>query len=177
MMFRRNRRGFTRLATHHLLKFRILDRGAEEQISFAKDIGGGGVLFRSRENLKKGALLDLQVQFPSSPEPIRAIAKVVHSVPARAKGEYDVGAQFVEIDENARDMISDKVRTVHKKLEGGRTMKVFSILCMFVGIVSALAAIGLQLTKGLQTLYEPANLIAYAVIFLLLSVIITLNRD
>jgi c-di-GMP-binding flagellar brake protein YcgR len=107
------RRKFVRLKAHHLLKYKLMDK--EEALSFARNISAGGVLFHAEEFIPEGSMVELLVNFPSYPGPIKAVAKVVRVVPLPKVGGFDIGAEFVNIEEKAREYMNQKIRKVDEE--------------------------------------------------------------
>jgi len=114
-MFRRERREDLRLKGHCLLKYKTL--GSKDILCFARNISCSGVLFHVEENVELGTELDMQINFPPHPEPIKVKAKVVRVKPLKKVGGFDVGVEFIEIDEKDRDVISKAVLQVYGKVE------------------------------------------------------------
>ncbi len=104
------KRKYIRLGTHHLLKYKELGKGKE--LSFIRNIGGGGVLFYSEKNLPKNDVIELEINFPQYPQPIKANAKVLRTVKLADMGGYEVAAEFISVDEEARDFITKKIKEV-----------------------------------------------------------------
>jgi diguanylate cyclase (GGDEF)-like protein len=59
------------------------------------NVSEGGVLFRSKERLPAGSLLQLQLTLPLTNEPIECAAKLLRSTPAR--GGYEVATQIIHM--------------------------------------------------------------------------------
>ncbi|MGB2629932.1 MAG: PilZ domain-containing protein [Candidatus Omnitrophota bacterium] len=115
-MFRKKaeeKRKFVRLETHHLLKYKLMDR--KESLSFARNVSAGGVRFHAEEYIQPGSTLELTINFPSYPEPVKAVSKVVWVTPMAKLGGFDVGAEFINIEEKARDFIKEKISKVCKR--------------------------------------------------------------
>ena len=122
-MRKEDRRKFKRLKAYHLAKYRPLSGVKEEAAAVSvslKDIGAGGVRLDTEETLPVSSLIELSINFPNIPSPITAIARVVW-VKKRDKGRfYEVGAQFVEIEEPVRKLIEEHLKLVDDKLSDNK---------------------------------------------------------
>ena len=108
------RRKYIRLDAHHLLKYRKV--GKEEALSFVRNISAGGVLFIAKENIPLGDVVELEINFPGFPHPIKASAKVVWIKELKELGGFETGAEFINVEEDAREFINKKITTVTKDL-------------------------------------------------------------
>jgi hypothetical protein len=104
------KRKYIRLGTHHLVKYKELGKGKE--LSFIRNIGGGGVLFYAEKDLPKDDVVELEINFPQYPHSIKANAKVLRTVKLADMGGYEVAAEFISVDEEARDFITKKIKEV-----------------------------------------------------------------
>ncbi len=107
------KRKFIRLKAHHLMRYKIVDKG--KALSFVRDISAGGVLFHSHKYIHPGSIVELQINFPSHAGPIEATSKIVRIRPLSRVGGFEVGAEFIEIDKDSRDFINKKILKVHPR--------------------------------------------------------------
>ncbi|MFH1664563.1 MAG: PilZ domain-containing protein [Candidatus Omnitrophota bacterium] len=107
------RRISIRLTSHHLVKYKVLDK--REELSFVKNISKGGVLFHSKEDLAPGSMVELMINYPGYSQPIKATAKVLRARPLKKVGGFDIAAEFVSINEDAREFIREKIESVSAK--------------------------------------------------------------
>ena len=115
-MFRKKaeeKRKFFRLEAHHLLKYKLMDK--KESLSFARNVSAGGVRFHSKEYIPPESVVELTINFPSYPKPIKAVSKVAWVTPMPKLGGFDVGVEFMEIEEKAREFIKEKISKTRKK--------------------------------------------------------------
>ncbi|MCK4851608.1 MAG: PilZ domain-containing protein [Candidatus Omnitrophica bacterium] len=108
-----DRRRFIRISEHHLLRYRVIDK--DEEMSFTRNISVGGVLFHCREQLPQGSMIELDMNLPPYSRPIRAMAKVLRVEPLRKVGGFDIGVEFVSVDEDARNFLDEKIRSFCEK--------------------------------------------------------------
>jgi c-di-GMP-binding flagellar brake protein YcgR len=112
----KERRKFTRLDVHHLLKYKALQD--EEKLSFTKNISAGGVCFIAKEVISPGSITELLISFPGFPHPVKATAKVVWNKELKKLGGFETGAEFINVEEDAKHFIDKKILEVIKELEG-----------------------------------------------------------
>ena len=67
-------------------------------IGLTKDVSRDGVCINSSESLERGALIDMEIDLPDDPRPIRTAGKVVWTHSAADEEGTDYGIQFVTID-------------------------------------------------------------------------------
>jgi c-di-GMP-binding flagellar brake protein YcgR len=90
-----------------------------KEMSFTKDVGAGGICIIVSENIEQDAVLSLKIYLPDSEDAIDAMGKVVwvresEFLKAKARNKdkkhYDLGLEFVEIEEKDREKIYHYVR-------------------------------------------------------------------
>ena len=111
----KERRRFIRLSAHHLLKYKLINR--EKELSFARNISAGGVLFHAKNDIAPGEMVELEINFPGYPTPVKAVSKVVRSEKDEKGGGYYVAAEFVNIEESARDYVNKKIKEIQGEIE------------------------------------------------------------
>ena len=114
-----NRRQFIRLKAYHLIKYRPISddrKGADRIIASIRDIGAGGICFVTDDYLPNASLIEIKINFPHLNEPVFALAKVVWVKQIKKTRRYEVGAQFIEIDESVRHFIDEQVKFVENKM-------------------------------------------------------------
>jgi len=163
-MREKDRRKFIRLQAYHLAKYKTLSGEGKEPSTLAatiRDIGAGGVCFRSDEYLPVGTLIELRINFPHVSTSVFALAKVVWIRQRKKTRRFEAGAQFVEIDETVRKAIEGEVKLVFNRVnkssglfkvelfkkEGERMAKLPKIL-----VITALACIAIALLIKLTTI-------------------------
>jgi len=131
-------RRYIRLKTHHLLKYRII-RDETEIISFSRNISAGGVLFFIRQDLPLNCVIDLKINFPFYPEPVTVIAKIVRKDYSKVKGGYEMGAEFINIEDGVQDFLNQKIAGVkvltNKKRAAKRRKQELIFLVFFLLIL------------------------------------------
>jgi len=188
-----NKRSFIRLAAYHLVKYKPLSTERKETapvLATLKDIGAGGVCLRTEEYLPVSSSIELKINFPFHATPISTLAKVVWIKKRRNARFYEVGAQFIEIEETARKIIDDHLNSVGKNLcgesiesrpifEKGGIMDKLSKVLVALALVSLVAALSIKFTTAGRILPGPLpiNWAKLADTFLLFSIAISLlNR-
>jgi Tfp pilus assembly protein PilZ len=76
------------------------------------DIGAGGVCILTEDTIPLGSLLELSINFPSITTSVFALAKVVWIKESRASKRYQIGGQFVQINDSVQNLINGKVARV-----------------------------------------------------------------
>lgn len=114
---KRDRREYVRLKAHHLIKCRKLNEG-RKRLLFARDIGAGGALFHREEEFPLGTLLEIWINFPAFHVPIKTISRVVWLSPEKKIGGFTIGVEFIEIDQEARAFMEERIG---KKKKEGKT--------------------------------------------------------
>lgn len=114
MRIKPNHRKFVRLSGHNPLKYKVVN-GESVELSFTRNISGGGVLFYCKEDLSEGSIIELNLNLPGYPRPIDAVAKVIRSRRLKKVEGFDIAAEFIKVDEDARSFIDNKVNAETKK--------------------------------------------------------------
>jgi c-di-GMP-binding flagellar brake protein YcgR len=88
----------------------------QENFFRAKNISQGGICFFSEEKLNPTESLELNIFIIEGLLPITAEGKVVwaREVPAGAKKKYEIGVQFLKINEENKIRIEEFVTFMHK---------------------------------------------------------------
>lgn len=112
----RNKRKFIRLQAHHLLKYKLVSgKKSQNFLSFARNISAGGVLFYSHEPAAVGSVVELVINVPSYPKAVKVVSKVIRVKKLKKLGKYEIGAEFINMEEDARDFINNKILKVFGK--------------------------------------------------------------
>jgi c-di-GMP-binding flagellar brake protein YcgR len=112
-----NKRKYIRLHVYHLIKYKKVSDPPDGPFTLTtlRDIGAGGICFKSEEYLPVSTFLVLKLNFPGISTSVSALAKIVWIRQKKSARFYEVGAQFIEIDENIQKMIDDKIKSTCKK--------------------------------------------------------------
>ena len=109
-MVNKERRKYIRLSSHHLLKVKEIDKNKD--LTFIRNISAGGVLFYSKKDIEVNTMVELEINFPNYPNPIKATAKVLRTVSLTQVGGYEVAAEFISVDQDAREFINQKIESI-----------------------------------------------------------------
>jgi c-di-GMP-binding flagellar brake protein YcgR len=102
----RERRRYRRLPYSLPLQYRNIDEGSGHfSGGLTKNISEGGIRFVSQRFLPIATNLDLTINTPTSPRPLRATSRVVWIHKAPTGEYYEVGLQFTSIKEEEREAI------------------------------------------------------------------------
>ncbi len=114
----KERRKYTRLKAHHLVKYTLAGKeGQGETLSFVRNIGGGGILFYSQEEIPAGSTIDLEINFPGRSQPIKVFSKVVRARTFRKVEGYEIAVRFIEISPDDQEFINRKIQDASKRVE------------------------------------------------------------
>lgn len=87
--------------------------------SVTEDISAGGIAFISNKEISVSALIELEINFPATPYPIKATARVVRTEPAKRGSSYRIAAQFIKIADKDRKTIDSFI----KEMAGNRRQR------------------------------------------------------
>jgi|GEM_PF-1514544 len=115
-----NTRAFPRIDFFNFIKYK-LEWEPKENFNTAniKNISGSGLLFVSKKELAKDSILDVIINFPGT-DSIDAKAQVVRSIRSDS-GFYEVGAHFVNIDEEKRAELAKRINFVLQKMSSRKS--------------------------------------------------------
>ncbi|MEI8349354.1 MAG: PilZ domain-containing protein [Candidatus Omnitrophota bacterium] len=175
--FPQERRKFVRLGVHHLVKYRVLDeKESKDTLCFIRNISAGGVLFHSDVTVTPGKFIELQINFPSYPKPVKAVGKILRAIPLKLVGGFDVAVEFINVDDEAKDFINRRILNVFEKTKGGKSMRIVAITCFLLAILSVALAFAMKLNLGIPALISSFVLMRLAHTFLLFSIAASLLK-
>ncbi|MDD5218682.1 MAG: PilZ domain-containing protein [Candidatus Omnitrophica bacterium] len=95
----KERRRFKRFDAYMSVKFNAPDDTETKGISLSKDLSRDGLKMNSNKNVKVGTLINLEIDIPDDPKPVRTTAKVIWSRPSEGRNQgYDQGVRFLMMD-------------------------------------------------------------------------------
>lgn len=110
------RREFGRVEIPILVSYRI--RGElKTDISHAKNISEGGLLFTSDKDFDPNTVLVLKLKLPLSPEWFDIIGEVAESKEVKKNLIYEIRVRFIDIAEEAKKTIAQLVEKFSKTEE------------------------------------------------------------
>jgi hypothetical protein len=91
----------------------------KEKLSLTKNISGVGVCLISYDDLLEADILELQICFSDTKDPLQVLGKVVWTkefvIGEPQKGKrYDVGVEFIGLDEEAKKKINQHLFILSK---------------------------------------------------------------
>ncbi len=137
----KERRRSMRLAVHHLLKYRIVEKPPPEKpLSFVRNISAGGLLFYTHEYIPLGSLVELQISFPPLDESICVLARVVWIKFLPRIGGFNIGVEFFNIEDKIKEFINSKVLRVYekKKEKKGEIMRLLAGVLIVLGVIGTI---------------------------------------
>jgi c-di-GMP-binding flagellar brake protein YcgR len=75
--------------------------GSEQKVfnvSLSRDVSRDGMCINTNENLENGSAINLEIDLPDDPRPVRTSGRVVWSKKSKEDEGIDYGIQFVTID-------------------------------------------------------------------------------
>jgi len=105
------RRRYPRLRAS-IVEYYPIENSSAKEITFTENLGGGGICFLASEKLQVGTMIFLKIYLPIASQPILAKGRVVWTkessfLDSRNRQSYDLGVEFIEIDEEDRKKILD----------------------------------------------------------------------
>ena len=80
--------------------------------SLSRDIGAGGVRFKSREFISLACRLVVEITLPTAAKPIKAISKVAWIKKIPASDEYELGNQFLDMTKEDKSHVAEFIEKV-----------------------------------------------------------------
>ena len=118
---KKERRKFPRLKLELIVRYKILADSAGNLEAQTIDISAGGVCLVTRERIKTGTVLVMDIKFPQSDKPVivegRAIWSAESSLGLSPAGHkrFDNGIEFVQISDSDRQRIIEHVKVQQEK--------------------------------------------------------------
>ncbi len=95
----KDRRRFKRFDAYMSVKFTAPGSTEAKGMSLSKDLSREGIKMNSNVSLDEGALIDLEIDIPDDPKPVKTSGKIMWSRPAEGKNQgYDQGVRFLMMD-------------------------------------------------------------------------------
>ncbi len=95
----KERRKFKRFDAYMSVRYQLSGTEEVKGIALSKDLSREGLKFNSPTRLAEGTTLNLELDIPDDPKPVRTTGKVVwsHTLQGQDQG-FDVGIRFLTID-------------------------------------------------------------------------------
>lgn len=96
----KERRKFKRFDAYMSVKFTTSGKESPKSgISLSRDLSREGLKINSGDSIEEGTVLDLEINIPDDPKPVRTSGKVVWSRPAVGHNQgFDQGIRFLLMD-------------------------------------------------------------------------------
>lgn len=95
----KERRKFKRFDAYMSVKYQVPGSETPQGITLSKDLSREGIKVNSNVSLLQGTLLDLEINIPDDPKPVRTTGKIMWSRPSEGRNQgYDQGVRFVLMD-------------------------------------------------------------------------------
>ena len=110
MLEKKDRRKFARLNAYHLAKYRLISEDKNALIlASIKDISGGGACLKTCMEITRGSVLQVYINFPQFSSPVPCLAKVAWVKKIGKTGCYELGLEFLEIEDFLRENITRRI--------------------------------------------------------------------
>ena len=95
----KERRKFKRFDAYMSVRYQVPDSKDDRGIALSKDLSREGLKVNTPVRLPEGSTLDLELDIPDDPKPVRSTGKVIWSQSAQGADQgYDMGIRFVMMD-------------------------------------------------------------------------------
>ena len=111
------KRRFQRIDSNLPLKYKNIKTATVPMGSFTKDIGEGGIRFKTNEFISLACRLVVEITLPTAQRPVKVISKVAWIRKLSSGDQYELGNQFLEISKEDKGLITDYV----SRLNGANT--------------------------------------------------------
>ena len=101
------KRRFQRMDSNLPLRYKNLKTATVPMGSVTRDIGEGGIRFKTKEFISLACRLVVEVTLPTVPKPVKAISKVAWIRKLSSGEQYELGNQFLEISKEDKALITD----------------------------------------------------------------------
>jgi len=102
------KRRYKRTDTLISLQYKDLKKSSEPSLgSVSRNIGEGGICFKSNQFISLACRLVLEITLPTMPKPIKAISKVAWIRKMPVGDQYELGNQFLEMTKEDRIHIAN----------------------------------------------------------------------
>ena len=95
----KERRKFKRFDAYMSVRYQVPGQQETPGIALSKDLSREGLKINSPTQLAEGTTLDLELDIPDDPKPVRTSGKIVWADPKHSQDEgFDMGVRFVMMD-------------------------------------------------------------------------------
>ena len=95
----RERRKFKRFDAYMSVRYQIPGPKEANGIALSKDLSREGLKINSSTRLPEGTVVDLELDIPDDPKPVRTNGKIVWTEVSRGQDQgFDVGIRFMMMD-------------------------------------------------------------------------------
>ncbi len=119
----KERRKFPRITVELIVRYKLLT-AAEQQVNAAtKDISAGGVCLITREEIKVGTRVAMEIKFPRSPNPVLIQGQVMWSNKSRlglspaGHVQYNNGFEFTQMNDTDRQHLLDNIKLEQERIK------------------------------------------------------------
>lgn len=95
----KERRKFKRFDAYMSVRYQLPEREEVKGIALSRDLSREGLKVNTPSRLPEGSTLDLELDIPDDPKPVRTTGKIVWSRSSQGQDQgYDIGIRFMMMD-------------------------------------------------------------------------------
>lgn len=95
----KERRKFKRFDAYMSVRYQLSEPGEVKGIALSKDLSREGLKVNTPVHLPEGSTLNLELDIPDDPKPVRTTGKIVWSRSSQVQDQgYDIGIRFMMMD-------------------------------------------------------------------------------
>lgn len=94
----KDRRKFKRFDAYMSVKCSVPNTEKTSNVALSKDLSRDGICVSGNQSLPKGEVLDIEIDIPDDPRPIRTTGKVVWAKSSKESDSVEHGIRFLTID-------------------------------------------------------------------------------
>lgn len=95
----KERRKFKRFDAYMSVRYQLSQAGETKGIALSKDLSREGLKLNTPSRLPEGSTLDLELDIPDDPKPVRTTGKIVWTQTSQGQDQgFDIGVHFVMMD-------------------------------------------------------------------------------
>lgn len=119
---RKENRSHLRLNIYHLAKYSRLTTEPQSHVIACsiEDISRGGVCLFTDEDLPVSSVIKVYINFPQFHQPVSALAKVIWTKRIGKSNRYNIGIQFLDIENIFQEIIAKRLDSLNKMVKKRR---------------------------------------------------------
>ena len=103
----KDKRKFLRIGGHRLLRYKMVSED-KSVLSFARNISSGGILFHAKEEIPLSSVIEMEISFPSRPQPVKVVSKVIRVKRLKKVEGFEIAVHFLSVEDKDKDFMDKK---------------------------------------------------------------------